>query len=72
MITPRSLLHILDLFQNNGEYGLGIVGGASDWTNIIIPGDLSTANEFHHQKTFELGNLVENVQYECLVQAKNR
>lgn len=53
------------------EYGHAVVGG-SDWTNIIIPGDAMSSNEFHHEKTFLLTDLVADAQYECLVQAKNR
>ena len=48
------------------------MSGGSDWTNIIIPGDPSSSNEFHHEKAFLLTDLVADAQYECLVQAKNR
>lgn len=45
----------------------------SDWTNIIIPGNANNAHdEFHHEKTFLLTDLLPDSQYECLVQAKNR
>ena len=58
-------------FQDDGEYGRDMVRG-SDWTNIIIPGDMSKGNEFHHEKFFMLSELIPDAQYECLVQAKNR
>jgi hypothetical protein len=57
--------------DDNSDYGHSLVGG-SDWTNIIIPGDAVSADQFHHEKTFMLTDLLSDAQYECLVQAKNR
>ena len=48
----------------------GLEAGGSDWTNIIIPGEIKSS-EFHHEKQFLLTDLQPDAQYECLVQAKN-
>jgi hypothetical protein len=42
-------------FQDDGN-SLNMVSG-SDWTNIIIPGDLGDSG-FHHEKSFLLTDLV--------------
>ena len=41
--------------QDDGN-SLNMVSG-SDWTNIIIPGDLADSG-FHHEKSFLLTDLV--------------
>jgi len=54
--------------------GSNVVSG-SDWTNIIIPGEVGAIgglSEFHHERSFLLTDLLGDSQYECLVQAKNR
>ena len=45
--------------------------GGGDWTNVIIPGDLSSLG-FHHRKTYLITQLFPDSEYECLVQARNR
>ena len=68
---------VVVIFQDDlrgGGGGLsGVVGNSgSDWTNVIIPGDVTkTDSEFHHENAFLLKDLVADAQYECLVQAKN-
>jgi len=45
--------------------------GEGDWTNVIIPGDLSNLG-FTHLRSYLISGLIPESEYECLVQARNR
>jgi len=45
--------------------------GEGDWTNVIIPGDLSNSG-FTHLRSYLISGLLPESEYECLVQARNR
>lgn len=45
--------------------------GEGDWTNVIIPGDLSNPG-FTHLRSYLISGLLPESEYECLVQARNR
>lgn len=45
--------------------------GEGDWTNVIIPGDV-TAPGFTHLRSYLISGLLPESEYECLVQARNR
>jgi hypothetical protein len=45
--------------------------GEGDWTNVIIPGDLSSPG-FTHLRSYLISGLLPESEYECLVQARNR
>ncbi|XP_023341591.1 lachesin isoform X2 [Eurytemora carolleeae] len=45
--------------------------GEGDWTNVIIPGEPGHQG-FNHLKFYQISGLVEDAEYECLVQARNR
>jgi len=45
--------------------------GEGDWTNVIIPGDLSNLG-FTHLRSYLISGLLPESEYECLVQARNR
>ena len=45
--------------------------GEGDWTNVIIPGDV-TAPGFTHLRAYLISGLLAESEYECLVQARNR
>ena len=45
--------------------------GEGDWTNVIIPGDMSNLG-FTHMRSYLVSSLLPDSEYECLVQARNR
>jgi len=45
--------------------------GEGDWTNVIIPGDV-TSPGFTHMRSYLISGLLPESEYECLVQARNR
>ena len=45
--------------------------GEGDWTNVIIPGDLTNPG-FTHLRSYLISGLLPESEYECLVQARNR
>merc|ERR1712079_489700 len=45
--------------------------GEGDWTNVIIPGDV-TSPGFTHMGSYLISGLLPESEYECLVQARNR
>jgi hypothetical protein len=48
-----------------------LLQGGGDWTNVIIPGDSSSAG-FNHRQSYDVTGLQREAEYECLVQARNR
>ena len=54
--------------QMNGH---NLLQGGGDWTNVIIPGNAQSSG-FNHKKTYEVTNLKNDAEYECLVQARNQ
>ena len=51
--------------------GHNLLQGGGDWTNVIIPGNAQNSG-FNHKKTYEVTNLKNDAEYECLVQARNQ
>lgn len=51
--------------------GHNLLQGGGDWTNVIIPGNAQNSG-FNHKMTYEVTNLRNDAEYECLVQARNQ
>ncbi|XP_059095513.1 protein amalgam-like [Tigriopus californicus] len=47
-----------------------LLQGGGDWTNVIIPGNPNSYS-FNHRQSYEITNLKQDAEYECLVQARN-
>ena len=48
-----------------------LFAGVSDWNNVIIPGDPHSLT-FNHRHSYEITNLKQDAEYECLVQVRNK
>ena len=52
-----------------------LMQGGGDWTNVIIPGQHSSSSaseSFNQVQSYEINNLRQDAEYECLVQARNK
>ena len=69
---------MIDSFQVSDD---SFIHGGGDWTNVIIPGLQASTSltslgllepGFNHRQSYEITNLKQDAEYECLVQARNK